>query len=211
MDEGHFLNQPYDIRMDKQFKEIYIKRKESGSDNVVQKTQRIIENPTSGSFGGEDQLSNIWTTHAAEYVIGWDTILRDDSGKTSPNASKDDIEELYLWFILHHKIYEDRSSVPLKKPVEVPIQFDVRIYYPADSGAKATADNPMELRSRLYSIYNESDHIHSVETVWDHDQIEDYILMRGKTEQAHIETVRSITPDEAHLSFNNASELEEKT
>lgn len=211
MDDGHFLNQPYDVRMDEHFKETYVKRAESGSENVKQKTQKIIENPTSGGYGGENELDDIWTTHAGEYVLGWDVEFVDDLGCSPADAADDDVEAVYLWFILHHDEYKNGSAVPLRESTDVPIEFQVRIYYPAYDGDEESCEEPMELVHRLYEIYNQDDNINSVTTNWDHQEADNCILLEGMTVQSHIDTVRTLTPNEGHLSFENASELEERS
>lgn len=207
MDEDHFLNQPYDIQMDQQFKEEYLRRLESGSQNVQQKTEKIIDRPTTGSYGGEEEQADIWTTHAGEWVLGWDVEVSEDLEGAPRDATGEELELVYLWFILHHDEYEDDSGVPIKSPTDIPIEFEVRIFYPGYSGSEQVADNPMEVVNRLHTIYNESDNVSGVSQVWDHDQVDECILMEGRTEQQHIDTVEQLTPSEAHLTFDNASEL----
>jgi hypothetical protein len=176
--------------------------------SVKQKTRKIIEKPTSGSYGGQNELDKIWTTHAEGYVIGWDIEFVDAMSNTPANASDEDIELVYLWFILHHDDYEIGSGVPIKDPSDVPLKFQVRIFYPSYNGPEDPAKEPMKLVSQIYGIYNESDNISSVKQVWDHDQVDDCILMEGETVQSHMDTISKITPSEGHLLFENDSELE---
>jgi len=207
-EDDSILNQPYDIQMDEQFKDRYQKRLASGSDNVKRKTRKVIERPTSGSYGGENQLKKIWTTHAGEFVLGWDITIEDDSGTDPPKAEKDDIKLVYLWFILHHDTYTNQSSVPAKNSTDVLVEFEVRIYYPAYSGPEEPAENPHSVKSKLFNIYNELESVENVTQVWEHDDVDDCLLLKGTTIQPDIEKVESVTMTQAHLTFENGSVIE---
>jgi len=193
--------------MDEQFREVYVKRMECGDENVRQKTEKIIRQPTSGSFGGESELKDVWTTHAGALVLGWDVVYEDGIEDSPAEASNEDIEEVYLWFILDHDSYEDGSAVPLKKPTGLELSFQVRMFYPAYNGPEETVEEPWSIQSNLLSIYNETDGIWGVSPVHDHDQIDECVVLEGKTTHEDIDVVQQVTRDDVHLEFEDDSDL----
>jgi len=208
MDEDHFLNQPYTVRMDTEFKRIYLKRVECGDENVKQKTRKVIQNPLTGSYGGENELDKIWTTHAGGFVLGWDVDFKDTLSRPPTEATRDDIEEVYLWFILTHDDYEEKSGVPLKDPSELAVKFEVRMFYPTYTGQQPTVEDPWSVQNNLISIYNETDGVWGVSAVHDHDRVNDCVLIEGSTTQGQIETVKQVTREDVDLQFENDSELQ---
>lgn len=207
MDDDHFLNQPYAIRMDEQFEKIYLKRIECGDENVKKKTRKIIQNALTGSYGGENELDKIWTTHAGGFVLGWDVEFEDTLDRPPVEAEKEHIKEVYLWFILTHDDYEEKSGVPLKKPSDVAVTFEVRMFYPDYSGSEPTVEEPWSVQSNLMSIYNEADGIWGVSPVMKHNRVNDCVLIEGKTTQGEMEAVEQITRDDVVLEFENQSDL----
>lgn len=207
MNEDHFLNQPYAVRMDEEFRKIYLNRIECGDENVKQKTRKIIRNPLTGSYGGENELDQIWTTHAGGFVIGWDVEFEDSLDGPPNGANKEDINEVYLWFLLTHDDYEEKSGVQHKKPSEVEVKFKVRMFYPAYSGPEPTVDNPWSVQNSLMTIYNETDGVWGISSIYEHDRVNDCVLLEGKTTQGMIETVKQITRDDIELQFENNSDL----